>query len=205
MSQFLKIYEENPNQRHIGMVVDCLKKGGIVVIPTDTVYAFACDMYNAKALDKLCLLTGKKREKSNFSFICYDLKHIADYAKQIDNQVFKLMKSLLPGPYTFILEANSSVPKMIRKKTTVGIRVPANQIARTLVKELGNPIMSASLKSSKDNGEYMTDPELIFEEFENQVDMVIDGGYGGYEPSTVINCLDNEIKLIRAGKGKIKI
>jgi tRNA threonylcarbamoyl adenosine modification protein (Sua5/YciO/YrdC/YwlC family) len=206
MAEYIKIYTENPNPKQISRAVKCLKEGGIVIIPTDTVYAIACDMYSWQALDRLCQLTNKKKERSNFSFLCYDLSHLSDYAKPLDNHVFKLMKRLLPGAYTFILEANSIVPKMIQKKKTVGIRVPDNLIARTLVEQLGNPILSSSLKTRQEEiSEYIIDPELIFEQYKNLVDMIIDGGFGGLVPSTVISCLGNQIEVIREGKGEITI
>lgn len=199
----LKIYEENPNERQIKQVVECLKDGGIIIYPTDTVYGIGCDLMQTKALDRLCSLTNKKREKSNFSFICSDLSHLSDYTRPIDNRVFKLMKQLLPGPYTFVLEANNRVPKMIQKKKTVGIRVPDNNIARTLVECLGNPMLNASVKEKDPITEYLTDPELIYEKYHDTVDIVIDGGYGDHHPSTVIRCLDGEIEVAREGKGKI--
>jgi tRNA threonylcarbamoyl adenosine modification protein (Sua5/YciO/YrdC/YwlC family) len=204
MAILLRIYEENPQERHIQQVVNCLKNDGLVIIPTDTVYAIACDIYNARAFDRLCSLTNRKKEKSNFSFLCCDLSNLSEYTKPLNNAVFKLMKNLLPGPYTFVLEANTNVPKFMQKKKTVGIRLPDNVIARTLVNQLGNPIMSASLKSQNDEIlEYITDPELIFEQYENKVDIVVDGGYGEYTPSTVLDCTDGKIELIRKGKGNI--
>ena len=136
----LKLYENNPNERLVNQVVECLNDGGVIIYPTDTIYGIGCDLYNTKALDHLCAITGKKREKSNFSFICYDLKNLSDYTLPLSNVVFKLMKNLLPGPYTFVLEANSNVPKFIQKKKTVGIRVPDNNIARSIVGKLGHPI-----------------------------------------------------------------
>lgn len=199
----LKIYEENPNERQIKQVVECLKDGGIVIYPTDTVYGMGCDLMQSKAIDRLCSLTDKKREKSNFSFICSDLSHLSDYARPLDNRIFKLMKQLLPGPYTFVLEASNRVPKMIQKKKTVGIRVPDNRIARDLVKCLGNPILNASVKEKDPISEYLTDPELIYEKYRDRVDIVIDGGYGDHIPSTVLRCLDDEIEVTREGKGKI--
>jgi tRNA threonylcarbamoyl adenosine modification protein (Sua5/YciO/YrdC/YwlC family) len=204
MAILLKIYEANPNEGRIQQVIECLKNDGLVIIPTDTVYAIACDIYNARAFDKLCSVTNKKKEKSNFSFLCCDLSNLSEYSKPLDNTVFKLMKNLLPGPYTFVLEANNNVPKFMQKKKTVGIRIPDNMIARTLVRQLGNPIMSASLKSQDDDIlEYITDPELIFEQYANKVDIVIDGGYGDYTPSTVLDCTEGKIELIRKGKGYI--
>jgi tRNA threonylcarbamoyl adenosine modification protein (Sua5/YciO/YrdC/YwlC family) len=204
MATYLKIYEENPNERHISQVISCLKDDGLIIIPTDTVYAIACDIYNARAFDKLCELTHRKKERSNFSFICYDLSNLSEYTRPLNNTTFKLMKNLLPGPYTFVLEANNNVPKFMQKKKTVGIRVPDNIIARTLVQQLGNPIMSASLKSQDDDIlEYITDPELIYEQYQDKVDIVIDGGYGDYIPSTVLNCVEDTIELVREGKGEV--
>ncbi|MBO4544031.1 MAG: threonylcarbamoyl-AMP synthase [Bacteroidales bacterium] len=202
MATLIKLYEDNPNERAVQQVVECLQDGGIVISPTDTVYGIGCDIYNQKAFEKLCHLTGKKKEKSNFSFICYDLSHLSEFAKPLDNSVFKLMKSVLPGPYTFVLEANNQVPKFIQKKKTVGIRVPDNNIIRTIVQKLGHPIMNASIKNHDDVLEYITDPELIYEHYKDLVDIVIDGGYGDYTPSTVINCTDG-IELVREGKGVV--
>ena len=204
MAIYLKLYEENPNERQILQVVSCLQDGGLIIMPTDTVYAIACDIFNARAFDRLCALTNRKKEKSNFSFLCCDLSNLSEYARPLNNTTFKLMKNLLPGPYTFVLEANNNVPKFMQKKKTVGIRVPDNLIARTLVDKLGNPIMSASLKSQDDDMlEYITDPELIYEQYEGKVDIVIDGGYGDNTPSTVLNCVDDTIELIRQGKGEV--
>ncbi len=202
MATLIKLYEDNPNERAVQQVVECLQDGGIVISPTDTVYGIGCDIYNQKAFEKLCHLTSKKKEKSNFSFICYDLSHLSEFAKPLDNSVFKLMKSVLPGPYTFVLEANNQVPKFIQKKKTVGIRVPDNNIIRTIVQKLGHPIMNASIKNHDDVLEYITDPELIYEHYKDLVDIVIDGGYGDYTPSTVINCTDG-IELVREGKGVV--
>jgi len=204
MGILLKMYEENPNERHVTQIVDCLKNDGVVIVPTDTVYSIACDIYNARAFDRLCLLAEKKKEKSNFSFICYDLSHLSEYARPLNNSVFKLMKHLLPGPYTFVLEASANVPRFVQKKKTVGIRVPDNQIVRSIVNKLENPIMCASLHAEDDDLlEYIIDPELIYETYQDRVDIVIDGGYGGYVPSTVISCVNDEIALIRQGKGEV--
>lgn len=199
----LKLYENNPNERQINQVVDCLEDGGIIIYPTDTIYGIGCDLYHTKALDRLCTITGKKREKSNFSFICHDLKNLSDYTIPLSNVVFKLMKNLLPGPYTFVLEANNNVPKFIQKKKTVGIRVPDNNIARAIVEKLGHPILNASLKIKDDFLEYYTDPELIYEQYQDMVDIVIDGGAGDYIPSSVIRCINEEISIIREGKGDV--
>lgn len=201
----LKIYPENPNPRHIGQVVDCLKNGGIIIYPTDTVYGIGCDIFQHKAVERIAQIKGIKAEKANFSFICYDLSHLSDFTKQISNTVFKLMKRTLPGPFTYILNANNNVPKLFEsKKRTVGIRVPENNIAREIVNQLGNPIMSSSIKDVDDMVEYTTDPELIYERYRELVDIVIDGGYGGIEASTVIDCTKDDFEIIRQGKGVIE-
>ncbi|WP_293743098.1 L-threonylcarbamoyladenylate synthase [uncultured Pedobacter sp.] len=201
----IKIYPENPNERAIEQVVEVLKKGGLIIYPTDTIYGLGCDITNPKAIEKICRIRGIKPEKANFSFICHDLKHIADYIKPIDNTTFRVLKKALPGPFTFIFNANNNVPKLLSSnKKTVGIRVPDNNIARCIVKELGNPILSTSIKDDDDVIEYSTDPELIHEKYENLVDLVIDGGYGDNEASTVIDCTTGEFEIIREGKGNIE-
>ncbi|MGB0427555.1 MAG: L-threonylcarbamoyladenylate synthase [Flavobacteriales bacterium] len=201
---FLKLYENNPNEKHIQQVVDVLKRGGIIIYPTDTVYALGCDLKNPKALDKLAKLKGIKLEKANFSIICYDLSHLSDYTKPIENWAFKLLKRKLPGAYTFILEANNIVPRLFKsKKKTLGIRVPNNQIIREIVRVLDSPIVSTSLKDDDDVIEYTTDPELIFEKYQHEVDLVIDGGFGGNIGSTVVDLSNGEIELIREGKGDL--
>ena len=200
----LKIHPDNPNEREIKQVVECLKDGGIIIFPTDTVYALGCDIHRHKAVEKLCRIKGIKLEKSNFSFICYDLSHISDFTQQFDREVYKLMKSTLPGPFTFILNANNNVPNLFKfKKKTIGIRVPDNNIALEIVKESGNPIMSFSLHHGDEILEYHTDPDLIFEEYGNLVDVVIDGGIGGIEVSTIIDCTLSPPTIIRQGKGVI--
>ncbi|RRN76875.1 threonylcarbamoyl-AMP synthase, partial [Pseudoxanthomonas sp. SGD-10] len=166
----LRIYEENPNEKAIEQVVQTLKKGGIIIYPTDTVYGLGCDITNQKAIEKICRIKGIKPEKANFSFICHDLSHIAEYVKPIDTAVFRLLKRALPGPFTFIFNANSHVPKLLASnKKTVGIRVPDNNIARAIVKALGNPILSTSIRDEDDIIEYSTDPELIHEKYESLV------------------------------------
>lgn len=200
----IRIYEENPNPKAIRQVVDCLRDGGVIIYPTDTVYGIGCDINNRKAVERICKIRKIKPEKAQFSFICHDLSHISDYCAQIDNSTFKLMKRLLPGAYTFILNANNSVPKLFQsKKRTVGIRIPDNNIPLEIVCQLGNPIMTASVTDANDMIEYTTDPSLIYERFENQVDLVIDGGYGGFEGSTVLDCSNGELEVIREGKGPI--
>jgi tRNA threonylcarbamoyl adenosine modification protein (Sua5/YciO/YrdC/YwlC family) len=201
----IKIYPENPNEKSIQQAVDILKKGGIIIYPTDTVYGLGCDITNQKAIERICRIRGIKPEKANFSFICSDLSHISDYIKPIDTTVFRIIKKALPGPFTFIFNANNNVPKLLSSnKKTVGIRVPDNNIARCIVKELGNPILSTSIKDDDELLEYSTDPELIYEKYQEQVDMVIDGGYGDNEPSTVIDCTTSEFEIIREGKGIIE-
>ena len=200
----IRIHPDNPQPRQIQSVVDCLRKGGVIIYPTDTVYGIGCDINSRKAVERVCQIRGIKPEKATFSFICSDLSNISEYCSQIDNAVFKLMKSVRPGPYTFILGANSKVPKMLHsKRHTVGIRIPDNRIPLAIVQELGNPIMTASLRDDDDLIEYGTDPELIHERYGDMVDMVIDGGYGGLEASTVLDCADGDITLVREGKGPI--
>jgi tRNA threonylcarbamoyl adenosine modification protein (Sua5/YciO/YrdC/YwlC family) len=200
----IRIYEENPNPKAIREVVDCLKDGGVIIYPTDTVYGIGCDIHNRKAVERICQIRNIKPDKAQFSFICHDLSHISDFCTGIDNPTFKLMKRLLPGPYTFILNATNQVPKLFQsKKRTVGIRIPNNAIPLEIVRQLGNPIMTASVQDDGDMIEYTTDPSLIYERFGDQVDMVIDGGYGGFEGSTVLNCADGEVEVIREGKGPI--
>lgn len=202
----IKIYPDNPNEREIRKVVDILKNGGIIIYPTDTVYGIGCDIYQPKAVAKVAKIRGINLEKANFSFICYDLSHITDYTKQLPNNVFKLMKRNLPGPFTFILEANNKVPKIYKhRKKTVGIRVPDNAIIREIVHELGNPIMSSSIHDEDDVIEYTTDPELIHEKYAHLVDAVIDGGYGDNEASTIVDCTNEEFEIVREGKGVLDL
>jgi len=200
----VKIYPENPNPKTIEQVVEVLKKGGIIIYPTDTVYGMGCDITNQRAIEKICRLRGIKPEKANFSFICSDLSHISDFIKPIDTTVFRLLKKALPGPFTFIFNANNNVPKLLSSnKKTVGIRVPDNDIAREIVKQLGNPILSTSIHDDDEVMEYSTDPELIHEKYEDKVDLIIDGGYGDNEPSTVVDCTSGDFEIIRQGKGDL--
>lgn len=202
----IKIYPDNPNEKAIEQVVDVLKKGGLIIYPTDTVYGLGCDITNPKAIEKVARIRGIKPEKANFSFICYDLSHISDYIKPIDNETFRILKKALPGAFTFIFNASKKVPKLLSSnKKTVGIRVPDNNIAREIVKMLGNPIISTSIKDEDEIKEYSTDPELIYEKFKDLVDVVIDGGYGDNEPSTVIDCTTGEFDVIRQGKGSLDL
>lgn len=205
MAQFLKIYNDKPSEASIKKVVDVLKNGGLIIYPTDTVYGLGCDINNSKALERIAKIKGVKLEKANFSFVCSDLSNISNYVKQIDTATFKLLKRALPGPYTFILPGGSNLPKEFKKKTTVGIRVPDNNIALEIVKMLGNPIVSSSIYDDDEVLEYSTDPELIFEKWQNSVDLVIDGGYGDNLASTIIDLSGFEPIVIREGKGSLDI
>ena len=205
MSEIIKIYEDKPSEAAIKKVVEVLKNGGLVIYPTDTVYGLGCDITNSRALEKIAKIKGIKLEKANFSFVCSDLSNLSDYVKQIDTSTFKILKRALPGPYTFILPGNNDLPKEFRKKKTVGIRVPDNNIAREIVKLLGNPIVSTSIHDEDEVIEYSTDPELIFEKWNNKVDLVIDGGYGDNIASTIIDLTGYEPEVIREGKGSLDI
>jgi tRNA threonylcarbamoyl adenosine modification protein (Sua5/YciO/YrdC/YwlC family) len=205
MAQFIKIYEEKTSEAAIEKVVKVLKDGGLIIYPTDTVYGLGCDITNSKALERVAKIKGIKLEKANFSFVCHDLSNLSDYVKQIDTATFKILKRALPGPYTFILPGNNNLPKEFKKKTTVGIRIPNNNITLEIVKKLGNPIVSTSIHDDDAVLEYSTDPELIFEKWQNLVDMVIDGGYGDNEPSTIIDLSGFEPEVIREGKGSLDI
>jgi len=205
LAEFIKIYEENPNPKEIARVVQVLRKGGLIIYPTDTVYGLGCDITNTKALEKIARIKGIKLAKANWSFICPDLSNLSDYVRQIDTATFKILKRALPGPYTFILPGNNNLPKDFKKKKTVGIRVPDNAIAKALVEALGNPIVSTSIRDDDDVLEYTTDPELIYEKWDNLVDVVIDGGYGGNVGSTIIDLSDGYPEVIREGKGSLDI
>lgn len=205
MAEFIKIYEENPNPKEIKRVVKILRDGGVIIFPSDTVYALGCDITNHRAMERVAQLRGIKLEKANFSFICEDLSNLSDYVKQIDSPTFKLLKRNLPGPYTFILPGNNNLPTVFKKKKEVGIRVPDNAIALAIVHELGNPIISTSIRDDDELIEYTTDPELILEKWGNLVDLVIDGGYGGNVASTVIDLTGGEPVVIREGKGSLEL
>ncbi|WP_269222855.1 MULTISPECIES: L-threonylcarbamoyladenylate synthase [Flavobacterium] len=205
MAQIIKIYPDKPNEAAIAKVVKVLKDGGLIIYPTDTVYGLGCDITNSRALEKIAKIKGVKLEKANFSFICHDLSNLSDYVKQIDTSTFKLLKRALPGPYTFILPGNNNLPKEFKKKTTVGIRIPDNSIALEIVRQLGNPIVSTSIRDEDEVIEYTTDPELIFEKWQNLVDIVIDGGYGDNIGSTIIDLSGDEPIVIREGKGSLDI
>lgn len=198
----LEIHPDNPDERKIRQVVECLLDGGVIVYPTDTVYSFGCDMLNNKAVERVARLKNIKVEKANFSLVCYDLSHITEYSKQLSNPVFKLMKSVLPGPFTFILESGRAIPKIFsERKKTIGIRVPDNNIARAIVATLGHPIIATSVHDDDEILEYTTDAELIHQKFEKLVDIVIDGGPGSFDVSTIIDCTGDEIAIVRQGKG----
>ena len=205
MAEFLRIYEENPNPKEIEKVVSVLKRGGLIIYPTDTVYGLGCDITNLKALEKVDKIKGVKLEKSNFSFVCHDLSNLSDYVKQIDTTTFKILKRALPGPYTFILPGAKSLPNPFKRRKTVGIRIPNNNIALEIVKKLGNPIISTSIHDEDEVIEYTTDPELILEKWGNLVDLVIDGGYGDNEASTIIDLSESEPIIVREGKGSLEI
>ena len=201
----LRIHPDTPDPRRIHGVIETLRRGGIIIYPTDTVYAIGCDIFHQKAIERIARIKKIDPNKAHFSFVCYDLSHLSDYTKPLDNNIFKMLKRNLPGPFTFILEANNEVPKRFRKnKKTVGIRVPENNIAREIVRQLGHPILSTSLIAEDDILEYYTDPELIHEKYVKLVDLVIDGGMGGVEPSTVIDCSRDEWEVIREGLGEIQ-
>lgn len=200
----LKIYNENPNPREIEKVVSVLKDGGIVVYPTDTLYGMGCDALNVRAVEKICDLKGINPQKSNLSIICNNLSAISEYAK-VDTPTFKLMKRNLPGPFTFILPTTSSLPKIYKNKKTVGIRIPDNAIIREIVGMLGNPVLSTSVKDEDEEIEYTTNPELIHEKWGEIAEIVIDGGIGGIEPSTVVDCTSDEPLIVRQGKGVLNL
>jgi len=203
-AEFIKLFEENPDPRKIQHIVDLLKKGAVIIYPTDTIYGLGCDLTNRKAIDKLCWVKGIKPGKINLSFICEDMSHISDFVKNLPTPTFKIMKKNLPGPFTFILPANSNVPKIVNaNKKTVGIRIPNNNIPSAIVKTLGNPLISTSIKENDHIVEYPTDPEEIYESFKNLVDVVIDGGYGNNIPSTIIDCTKEPAEIIREGLGEI--
>ena len=205
MGTFIKLYEENPNPEEIKKVVSILKKGGLIIYPSDSVYALGCDITNYKALEKVARIKGVKLDKANFSFVCESISNISNYITNISTPIFKMLKRALPGPYTFILPGNNNLPKAFKKKKEVGIRVPNNEIVLAIVRELGNPIISTSIYDEDEIVEYTTDPELIYEKWEHLVDLVIDGGYGGNIPSTVINLCGDKPELIREGNGSLDI
>ncbi len=205
-AEFLKIHPQNPEMRKINRVVDVLRKGGIIVYPTDTIYGIGCDLMNRKSIERLCRVMDIKPNKLDLSFICNDLTHISEYVKNLQTPVFKVLKKSLPGPFTFILESSSRVPKILDvTKKTVGIRIPDHNIPRSIVAELGNPLITSSIKDDDKIKAYTTDPEEIYEDFKNLVDIVIDGGASGNIPSTVVDCTGEELILVRQGLGEIDL
>ena len=203
-TKLIRIYNENPNPKSIQETVDVLRNGGVIIYPTDTIYGIGCDITNQKAIQRVCAIRGLKPEKSNLSFICYDLTDISQYTKPFDTPVFRVLKKALPGPFTFIFNASSQVPKLLSsKKKTVGIRVPDNNIVRDIVRELGNPILTTSIRDEDEIIEYSTDPELIYEKYQDLVDLVIDGGYGDNFASTVVDVTQGDFEILREGKGDL--
>ena len=197
----LRIHPEDPQPRLIKTAVETLRQGGVIIYPTDTIYGLGCDIFQQKAIERICRIKKVDPRKAQLSFICPDLSHLSDYAKQLSNSTYRILKEYLPGPYTFILPASKMVPKILQsKKDTIGLRIPANKIAWAIVKELGNPILSASLPGELI--EDYTDPEIMYENFRNEVDIVIDGGIGGTVPSTIIDCTKDEYEVIRQGAGE---
>lgn len=200
----LRINPDNPEGRKIQQVVDILANGGVVIYPTDTVYGIGCDITNKKAVERICQLRGLDPNKALLSIICKDISQVAEYAAQIDNEVFRVMKHHLPGPFTFVLKGSNHLPKVLKnRKETIGIRIPDNRIVLALVEQLGRPILTASLKSDDEIAEYFTDPTDIYEDFKKLVDVVIDGGIGGNIPSTVIDCTGNQPLVVREGAGQL--
>ncbi|MFA5815072.1 MAG: L-threonylcarbamoyladenylate synthase [Bacteroidales bacterium] len=200
-----KIYPENPNPKEIDRVVEILKDGGVIIYPTDTVYGLGCDITKGKAIERVAQIKGLRPDKTNFSFIVYDLSHLADFTKPIDNQIYKLMRRNLPGPFTFILKASNNVPKILKSnKKTVGIRIPDNPIILEIIRVLGNPILTTSVHSGDVILDYTTDPELIHEDMGHLVDVVIDGGFGNNVPSTIVDCTGPDIKIVRQGLGTLE-
>jgi tRNA threonylcarbamoyl adenosine modification protein (Sua5/YciO/YrdC/YwlC family) len=205
-AEFLRVHPENPEPRKINRVIEILRKGGIIVYPTDTVYGIGCDLKNRRAIERLCHILEIKPQKLDLSFICNDLSHISEYVRRIDTPVFKYLKQSLPGPYTFLFESNSNVPKILDvNKKTVGIRIPDHPIPREIVKLLGNPLITSSIKDDDKIKEYTTDPEEIYEDFKHKVDLVIDGGPGGNIPSTIIDFTEGAPSLVRQGLGKFDL
>jgi len=200
----IKIYPENPNPKDVRKVIDVFRDGGLVIYPTDTMYAIGCNALDVRAVERICKIKGVNPQKSNLSIICYDLSDISEYAK-VNNQIFKLIRDYLPGPFTFILPTSSELPKIYKNRKEVGIRMPDNNITRELCKELGNPILTMSVNYDPEEPEYATDPELIHEKYGEDVDMVIDGGFGDTEGSTVVNCTVEPFEITRQGKGTIEL
>ena len=206
MASLIKIHPENPDPRKMHEIILCLKNGGVIIYPTDAVYCIGCDLKNTKAVQRVAKIKGIALEKANFSLVCRDLSNLSEYTKPIGNTVFRLMKQVLPGPFTFILNASNEVPRLFQsKKKTVGIRVPDNVIVQEIVAKLGNPIISTSVHDDDEVIEYTTDPELIFEKYQGLIDIVVDGGYGSIEATTIIDCTTGEPEIIRQGLGQLPL
>ena len=204
-ADLLKIHPQNPENRKIERAVNVFKEGGIVIYPTDTIYGIGCDLMNRKAIERLCRILDIKPQKLNLSFICKDISQISEYVRKIDTPQFKILKKALPGPFTFIFEASSKVPRVLDvNKKTVGVRIPDHRIPLSIVELLGNPFITSSIKSEDQIKEYTTDPEEIYDEYKNIVDLVIDGGVGGNVPSTVVDCVSDEMKVLRQGLGVLE-
>ena len=202
---FLKLHSENPNPRYVKMIIECLENDGVIIFPTDTIYAIGCSVNSSKALDKIARIKGTKKEKANFSFIFHDLSMLSEFTRPINNDVFKMMKRNLPGAFTFIVEANNNVPKLFKNnKKTIGIRIPDQPIITNIVRELGCPIITTSIIDEDEISGFMTDPEEINEAYKDKVDIIIDGGFGNKEESTIVDCTDNEIVILREGKGVLE-
>lgn len=203
---YIRLYNENPNPKQVREVCEVLNEGGVIIYPTDTVYGIGCDIFKPRAVERIAKLKGIKPEKANFSFIVPDLSNLADYTRPLDNRIFKLMKSHLPGPFTFILPASSKVPKIMEnRKKTVGIRIPDNNIIRDVARELGRPVLTTSIHDTDLIVEYTTDPEMIYENFKDHIDLMVDGGYGGNVPSTIVDCTGDEPLIIRQGLGVLLV
>ena len=199
---FLKLHSENPNPRYIKMIIECLENDGVIIFPTDTIYAIGCSVNSTKALDRIARIKGVKKEKANFSFIFHDLSMLSEFTRPINNDVFKMIKRNLPGAFTFIVEANNNVPKLFKNnKKTIGIRIPDQPIITNIVRELGSPIITTSIIDEDEISGFMTDPEEINDAYRDKVDIIIDGGFGNKEESTIVDCTDNEIVILREGKG----
>lgn len=202
---FLKLYPDNPNPRYVKMIIECLNDDGLIIFPTDTIYGMGCSIKSAKALERMARVKGVKKEKANFSFIFHDLSMLSEFTKPINNDVFKMMKRNLPGAFTFIVEANNNIPKLFKNnKKTIGIRIPDQPIITNIVRELSFPIITTSVMDEDEISGHLTDPEDIFDAYKDKVDIIIDGGYGDKEESTVVDCTDNEIVIIRQGKGVLE-
>ena len=202
---FLKLHSENPNPRYVKMIIECLENDGVIIFPTDTIYAIGCSVNSSKALDRIARIKGVKKEKANFSFIFHDLSMLSEFTRPINNDVFKMMKRNLPGAFTFIVEANNNVPKLFKNnKKTIGIRIPDQPIITNIVRELGCPIITTSIVDEDEISGFMTDPEEINDAYKDKVDIIIDGGFGNKEESTIVDCTDNEIVILREGKGVLE-